>query len=383
MKKFLFLAPLLISASGTAAPASTRRFGPTGTYDLEWLKSQRGNGTRLINLPLADVQRIVTTELAAHNLRANQMIAAYAVRVDRRDGVDATGSTLTGTMTRVDEYGRVRTQTTGRPGDTAFPLERFQFAAGFTSDFFRKRTGADLVAVMENAQAAHRKQLVTEIRDRLFSPISYQFEDFLTDGKLLTVKGLYNNDGTAPPVSPNLTEFANTHNHYLGFTAYTDVNFRALINAVREHTDSGQVEVHIAAVNEGTVRAFTGFAPAMDIEVNVNGATTPTATRALDTRNVNNRFIGRFDGVSVFVKPWIFDNYACAVDVSDPVLGIRHPDDAEDEGLRMIGEIATFPLQSDYWGAEFGIGVRRRGGAAVAQFNAASAGAYTDPTGRW
>jgi hypothetical protein len=150
---------------------------------------------------------------------------------------------------------------------------------------------------------------------------------------------------------------------------------------VREHTDSGQVEVHIAGINEGTVRTFPGFAPATDVQLNVSVNQT-TAARALDTRNTSNRFIGRFDGVDVHVKPWIFDNYACAVDVADPALGIRHPDDVQDEGLRPIGQIVTFPLQSEYWGAEFGIGARRRGGAAVAQFNAAAANTYTDPTGR-
>lgn len=83
----------------------------------------------------------------------------------------------------------------------------------------------------------------------------------------------------------------------------------------------------------------------------------------------------------MLVRPWIYENYVAAVDISDPVLGIRHPDDREDEGLRMIGQIATFPLQSEYWGAEFGIGVRRRGGAAMAQLGASR---YTDPTGkRW
>lgn len=378
MKKMFFLGHIgaLLASAASATP---RRLGPTGTYDLEWLRNQRTN--RLNTLSQAELERVVTTELAAHNRRAEQMIAPYAVRVDRRDGVDATGSLLTGTMTRVDEYGRARTQTTGRPGDTAFPLERFQFAVGFTADFFRKRTGADLVASLENAQAAHRKQLVAEIRDRLFSPFNYDFQDFLTDGKVINVKALYNNDGSTPPDSPNLVSFGSTHNHYLGFVGWTADNFRALINAVREHTDSGQVEAHIAATNEGDVRNFEGFAPAQDIEVTVN-ANTSVATRSLDTRNTTNRFIGRFDGVSVFVKPWVFDDYACAVDVSDPVLGIRHPDDREDEGLRLVGQITTFPLQSDYFGAEFGIGVRRRGGAAIADFGATTPGVYRDPTGR-
>lgn len=377
MKKFLFMGALgaVITQSLIAKP----RLGPTGTYDLEWLKNQR-NG-RVISLPLAEVQRIVNTELAAHNTRANAMVAPYAVRVDRRDGVDATGQSLTGTMEEVDEYGRARTQTTGRPGEVYFPLRRNQFSAGFTSDFFRKRNGADLVAVLENAQAAHRKALVKEIRDRLFSPFNYDFEDFMTDKKVFNVKGLYNNDGTVPPLSANLASFTGTHSHYLGFTSWTEANFRSLVNTVREHTDSGQVEVHIAATNEGQVRGFASFAPAIDLQTTAGSAQT-TANRGLDTRNTSNRFVGRFDGVDVWVKPWVFDNYACAVDVSDPVLGIRHPDDVEDEGLRPIGSIATFPLQSEFWGAEFGIGVRRRGGAAIAQFNSATPGVYVDATNR-
>lgn len=359
--------------------SSKLRTGPTGTYDLAWLKSQRD--PRLTALPLDQVQRIVATELAAHNTRAQQMVAAYAVRAPTRDGVDATGQSLTGEMTEVDEYGRARTQTNGKAGSLDFPLRRYQFAAGFTADFFRKRTGADLVSVLENAQAAHRKQLVKEIRDRLFSPFNYEFDDFLVDGKTLNVKGLYNADGATPPVSPNLVTFNAEHSHYLAFTSLSEGNLRQLINSVREHTDSGQVEVHISAANEGGVRGLAGFAPATDILVRV-GTDETVATRALDTRNTSNRFIGRFDGVDAFVKPWVFDNYACAIDTAEAVLGIRHPADREDEGLRMVGQIATFPLQSEYWGAEFGVGVRRRGGAAVAQFNAETAGVYEDPTGR-
>lgn len=370
--KFLFLGAL----AGIVAP----RMRPTGTYDLQFLKNNRTD--RLNTLNTDELRRVVETEVAAHNRRAEQMVAGYAVRVGRRDGVDATGQSLTGEMFEVDEYGRAPTQTNGRPGETNFPLRRYQFSAGYTADFFRKRTAADLIAVLENAQAAHRRELVRQIQHRLFSPFSYDFEDFLTDGKVFNVKALYNGDGAVPPLGVNLQDFDAEHNHYMAFTALTEANFRALVNNVREHSESGQVEVHISAANEGAIRAFEGFAPATDIQVTVNGGGATTANRPLDTRNPGNRFIGRFDGVDVYVKPWVYDHYACAIDMADAPLGIRHPDDREDEGLRMIGQIATFPLQSDYMGAEFGIGVRRRGGAAIAQFNAAQADVFEDPTGR-
>lgn len=379
MKKFLFLAPLLTSAMGSAI-ATSRRLGPTATYDLEWLRNQR-NGRVLTSINATDLQRIVDTELAAHNARTQAMIGQYAARVPSRDGVDATGQSLTGSMTEVDEYGRARTQRPPQLGATYFPLRRYQFAAGFTADFFRKRTGADVVAVLENAQAAHRRELVKQIRDRIFSPFNYDFEDFLTDGKVFNVKAFYNNDGSVPPVSPNLTTFAGTHNHYLGFTALDGAAMQAMINGVREHSDGAEVEVHISAIDEATVVALPGFAVAQDVNVRVSVNQT-VAVQTTDRSNLNSRYLGQYQGAAVYVKAWIFDHYGLAVDVSDPALGIRHPDDVQDEGLRPIGSIATFPLQSEYWGAEFGIGVRRRGGMVVAQFNSASAGQYTDPTGR-
>lgn len=374
MKKYLFIGTL----SALLIGQGTRRMGPTGTHDLRWLSTQKA---KLKNIPQEELERIVNTELAAHNNRANQMIAPYAVRVERRDGVDATGESLTGTMDEVDEYGQARTQLTEVPGETAFPLRRFQFAAGFTEEFFRKKDGAAMASALKNAQAAHRRKLVGEIRDRMFSPVSYDFQDRLTDNKVFKVQALYNGNGAVPPLSPNLKSFDGTHSHYMGFTGWTADNVRAAVNNTREHSDSSQVEIHIAAADEGAFRNLDGFAPATDIDVRVSVNET-VATRAAEYRNSGNRFIGRFDGCDVHVKPWIFDGYLSAVDVSQPFLGIRHPDDREDEGLRMIGKIVSFPLQSDYWGAEFGIGVRRRGGATVAHMAAQAPGEYTDPTGR-
>jgi len=374
MKKFLFLSPMLALAAATP-----RRLGVTGTYDLAWLRVNFDR--KLRDLDTGQLLTVVQTELAAHNERAAAMVAAFAVRVDKRETVDASGTNLTGTMTEVDEYGRARTQTAGVAGDVAFPLRRYQFAAGYTADFFRKGTAQDFVEVLDNAQAAHRKELVKQIRDRLFSPVNYNFQDFLTDGKTVNVRALFNADGTVAPTSPNLVNFDGTHTHYLGFTALNSTNLSALIATVREHGDDTNVEVHLAQAQEAAVKALAGFAPVMDVQIQV-ASTSTVAVGALNTANPANRKIGRYDGADVFVKPWVFDNYGLAIDTNSQALGIRHPDDLEDEGLRPIGQIVTFPLQSDYWGAEFGIGTRNRRGAAVAQFNSGTAGVYTDPTGR-
>lgn len=349
------------------------RIGNTGTHDLEWLKSQRG--TPVVKLDTAEVERIVNTELTAHNTRAEQMIASYAEVVTNRDGVDATGQLLAGEMERADENSRVRTQVNSAPQPAYFPLDRYQASVGFTADFLREASGSDLVTRLEGAQARHRGSLVRAIAERLLSPFSYQFQDYMTDNKVFTVNALYNADGTQPPVNGNLVAFTGDHSHYMGFTQYTEANFRALLNNVREHTN-GAVELHVAAADEGTIRTFAGFTPAVDAQI-VAGSGVTTTRRALGT-NPNNRYIGRFEGADVLVKPWVPDHYAIAEDMTNPALGIRGG--RRGIGLYLAGSIATFPLQSEYMQADFGVGVRRRGAAAVAQFNSAQAGQYTDPT---
>lgn len=348
------------------------RFG-TGTYDLEWLKNQRSGS--IMQLPLVEVERIVNTELAAHNARAEQMISSYAQVVTARDGVDATGQLLSGEMERADENSRVRTQVHSKPGEVYFPLERFQVSAGFTADFLRAATGAELTARLAASTARHRNTLIKLIGERLLSPFTYESQDVLVDNKILSIKALYNGDGVVPPAGTNLTSFSGTHSHYLGFTSFTEVNLRKLLNTVREHTD-GNVELHVAAIDEGTLRTFASFTPALDAQI-IAGSGLSTTRRAQGT-NPNNRYIGRFDGADVCVKPWVPDHYAVAQDMDNPALGIRGGRNGI--GLYLAGQIATFPLQSEYMNADLGVGVRSRGAAAVGQFNAAVAGEYTDPT---
>ncbi|WP_157463366.1 hypothetical protein [Deinococcus pimensis] len=370
--KFLFLATSLLIA------ATPRRLGPTGTHDLDWLKNQRDR--TVMQLDPAAVNRIVDTELAAHNRRADAMVGTFAARVDDRTGVDSTRMSLTGEMVEVDEYGRARTQITHRAGDVAFPLRRYQFANGFTADFLRKRTGADVAAALENAQAAHRKTLVREIRDRIFSPVNYDFEDFLVDRKVLKIVAAYNGDNTVPPMSPNMREFAGTHSHYMAFAGFTASALDALIDNVAEHTDNAAIEVHLAPAQEAAARALPGFAPTVDTNIRVSVNDT-IATAPLNTRNTGNRQIGRYRGADIWIKPWVFDGYGYALDTAaaTPPLGLRVPDDVADQGLRLIGQIATFPLQSDYLGAEFGFGFRNRSSIAVAYFGG---NVYVDPTNR-
>ncbi len=372
-RKYFFLGAL------SAALASAPRAGRTGTLDLRDL--QNITNQTVPQYGLADVQAAVQNELAIHNGLYQDMVANLAAPVPDRQLADASGQLLDGTMQEVDEYGRVRTQKPGPVGKVGFPLRRYQFGIGFTGDYLQTATPAQVATATQNAQAAHRRQLITSVRNALFSPVNYTFADFLTDNMEIPVKALYNGDGTAPTMGPNAEVFDGTHNHYLAFTSFTSAGLDALINTVAEHTNNAAIEVYINVADETAVRGFTGFTPALDSQIIVAQGTAMTVQR-LDTGRQNNRLIGRYRGADIYVKSWVYSHYAVAVDTNAAVkpLGLREPTNAALRGLRMVGSIITFPLQSEYWGAEFGMGARNRSAAAVAQFNAAQAGTYQDPT---
>ncbi|GGR00258.1 hypothetical protein [Deinococcus ruber] len=379
MKKFLFLNAVIAQAAAVAP----RRGAVTGTYDLADL--QRITSQTIIQFGLENVQLAVQTELAVSNTLVNEMTAPLVSPAQSRIIADASGTLLDGEMREVDEYGRVETQKLSKPGQIGIPMRRYQFGVGFTAEYLNRATPAQVATSTTNAVAAYKKKVIQVIRNTLFNPTNSSFDDFLRDNMTLFLKGLYNADGVVPPVGPNAETFDGTHNHYMGFQALNAANFTALILNVAEHTNDARIEVYINAAQETTVRGFSGFTPAVDPNVIVSVNTQVTVQR-LDTGRQNNRFIGRFNGADIWVKSWVFPNYAAAVNLNAAVKPIGRRDPVGDDaivgtpGLHMVGSIVTFPLQSEYWGAEMGFGVQNRSAAAVAQFNAASAGVYEDPT---
>jgi len=376
MKQFLFLSTAL-------AFANVPRAGRTGTHDLRDL--QNVTNQTVILFGLEDVQAAVQAELAIHNSIANDMTSTLVAPVSSRIVPDASGMMLDGDMAEVDEYGRVRTQKVGTPEQIGIPIKRYQFGVGFTADYLHRATPAQVALATLNAQSADIRNTIRQVRNTLFNPTNSTFVDWLRDNMSLSLKALYNADGVAPPMGPNGETFDGTHNHYMAFTAFTPAALDALINNVAEHSNNNRLETYINVAQEATVRTFPGFTAAVDPNIVV--ATTQSITvQRLDTGRSNNRLIGRYNGTDVWVKSWIFPNYGAVANAAAavPAIGRREPT-GEDAvvgtpGLRMVGQIVTFPLQSEYWGREIGFGVRNRGVAAVAQFNAATAGVYQDPT---
>lgn len=347
----------------------------TGVHSLSDLLAYKN--TTVVDFGLERIAEIVQNEINAHNLLVEQMITELAEPTTERGGTS--GASIEGQMVRVDEYARVPTQRGLKPANVAFPLEKFQFALGWTNDFFITRTPADLAIMTQRATRADLLNLQKEIKRALFLSGNYTFIDVFKDGASLNVKRLVNADGDVIPAGPNGESFDGaTHTHYDATATFTATNLEALINDVVEHGHGEGLRVYINKAQEGTVRAFTGFTAYLDARI-VGATNANQAVGRLDTTRVDNRAIGLFNGAEVWVKPWIPTGYVFAFAAGDnrKPLRFRQMEEPALRGLRLAAELNTHPLYARYMERYFGLGVWTRTNGAVLYTAGA---AYVDPT---
>lgn len=347
----------------------------TGTLDISTLLATRHQS--VAEFGLDTVQQVLAADIAAHNMIVQDMVSGLCeVTTDRQRRY---GTSASGEMVEVDEYGRAPTQVT-RPGATVgFPMRLFQFSIGWTQKWFQTHTPADMAAAVQNGQKAHLRAVQREIKRSVFPSANYTFVDFLVDKVDLPVKRLVNADGAGIPDGPNGETFdGSSHTHYVaragGALADTDVG--SLVNTVIEHGHGGAVKLAISRTDEATVRALTGFTAYPDPRIIYRASDTPGQT--LDISRLDNRAIGILRGAEVWVKPWAIANYIFAWDADGPApLAFRQREAAALQGLRIAATLETYPLVAEYMEAEFGVGVWTRTNGAVLYFGNTS---YADPT---
>jgi hypothetical protein len=347
---------------------------PTGTSDISTLLAARFQSAAAFGLD--EIQRVLAADVAAHNAIVTEMVSGLCeVTGDRQRRY---GTSVSGEMVEVDEYGRSQTQK-ARPGATVgFPLRLFQFGLGWTAKYFETHTPADMAADVQNAQKAHLRRVQREIKRAVYLSGNYTFTDFLVDNVDLAVKRFVNADATAIPDGPNGEVFdGDTHTHYDAVNGLTAVALKASIDDVIEHGHGNAVKVAISRTNEATVRGLTGFEPYTDPRMIYRATDTPGQT--LDVTRIDNRAIGIFEGAEVWVKPWALASYAFAYDDGGGLkpLAFRQRDAETLQGLRIAATLDTHPLYAQYMEAEFGVGVWTRTNGAVLYFGA---DAWADPT---
>lgn len=351
---------------------------PTGTLDISALQQIRFQS--VAEYGLDTVQQVLAADLAAHNQIVREMVGDLAdMTTDRQRKY---GTSITGEMTEVDEYGRGPSAKTTAGGTVGFPLRLFQFALGWTEKWMQTNTPADLAIATIQSEQAHVRRIRLELKKSLYLSTNFTFQDFLIDKVDLSVVRLINADSSQIPDGPNGETFNGaSHTHYLaragGALAATDVT--SLVDHVVEHGHGSQVRIAIARADEAAWRALTGFKAYEDPRLILPIAAAAQAGQRLDITRLDNRAIGLLGAAEIWVKPWAIANYGFCWDAGSPLkpLAYRQRSATSMQGLRVAARLAMFPLVAEYMEAEFGMGVWNRTNGAVLYWGDTT---YADPT---
>lgn len=346
-----------------------------GTYDIATLLAVRTSSANAFGLDT--IAAILQADLDAWN-RQSQEAMSFLADVTT-DVQRIYGASIGGEMVKVDEYARSATQK-GQVGSTVgFPLDKFQFGIGWTGEFMKRATPADLATTQRAAETAYARSIVREIKRALFLSSNYTFKDYLVNQVDVPVKRLVNADSAAIPNGPDGGTFnAATHTHYDAVNGLTATAAKAAVTDVVEHAFGGRLIQAYNFNDEATVRNLTGFVPAPDYRV-IPATTADVTRQTTNYADQYNKFIGILGAAEIWIKPWILQSYAFTWDAASPQKPLAFRQDAVGtfQGLRLAAELDTFPLYARYFEANYGVGVWSRTNGHILYFGG---GSYTDPT---
>lgn len=347
----------------------------TGSYTIDTLLAARFTSAKEFGID--NIVPVLNAELAAHNALMVEGLSELAMVTT--DAQNVYGSAVGGTMTEVDEHGAAPTQRAAPGSTVAYPLKLKQFNLGWTDRFLSRATPADLAIATQNAQIAHRKEVLLDIKRAIYGSSNYTFYDHLVDNLSLTIRRLLNADGEPIPAGPNGEEYdGSTETHYTAEASLTAANLKASIRNVVEKGHGTNVKCAISLTDETAVRALSGFMAYVDSRLTLKSDANE-ATQRLDVTRVDNRAIGILDAAEIWVKPWAIANYAFTWDAGsmDKPLKMRQDNAESMQGLRIAAEFDSHPLHAQFMEAIYGFGVWTRTNGAVHYFGG---GSYTDPT---
>lgn len=318
----------------------------------------------------------IEAALRAHNDIMNAVTSDLVERTTDQQRRYGGGASMS--MDEVDEFGRGDAQKISAGVTIGFPLRLFDITLQWTRKFMQNATTAELAAQTTAAMDSHRKRVIREIKRAIFYSSNTTFVDRLTNHISLAVKALVNADSAEIPLGPNGESFdATTHTHYLArVSTLAASDITSLIDTVREHYATGEQFLYINRASETAIRGFTSNFVAYPYQFVIPADNTARLPGNLDMSNPYNRAIGVFDGVQVWVKPWVPANYMVSfINTIKPlVLRERAPGSG---GLVLAADDEAYPLRARTMEAEFGVGVWQRTGMAVLYTGGTS---YTNPT---
>lgn len=345
----------------------------TGAHDISTLMAARFQS--VVEFGLDTIEEVLNADLAAHNEIVNDLVGELAVPTTDRQRIY--GESTTGDMIAADEYTRGPTKVV-RPGSTVgFPLNRFQYAIGWTNTWMEEHSPMDMAIAVKSGQKAHLRKIQEILKKAFFLSTNYTHQDHLKDNVDLAVKRLLNADGQPIPEGPHGETFdGGTHTHYNGTASFVVGDITAQIEDVVEHGHGGSIRLCINRGEETAVRAFTGFQEYTDPRL-ILGTEADKPGKRLDITRLDNRAIGILGAAEIWVKPWVPATYTFCYDRLAPKpLVFRQNERSRMRGLRIVATIPAFPLLAQFMESDFDFGVwTRTNGVALDTGNAS----YTDP----
>lgn len=315
----------------------------------------------------------IQAALDAHNRQVQNMMGSLVER--STDVRRAYGTSDTGVMDEMDQWGSPDAQKITAGVAVDFPLRRYGASKQWTLQWMRSNTVAQLAAEVSALMDADRLNMQRQVKRAVYLPTNTTFVDKLGTGAngypagiTLNIKAFVNNDGANLPVGPNGEVFATSHTHYLGASSLTATAVQSLVTTVQEHYNSGSPKLYISQTDEAAFRALTGFVAYLDPRLTIN-ANTNQATVRLDLANLYDRAIGLFGAAEVWIKPWAIANYIfCFIDGQPVPLVMRVPMFEGLSDLQPVYEDERYPLHARTWERQFGISVWNRTNGGVLYF---------------
>jgi hypothetical protein len=356
---------------------------PLGTHTIADLRANRFQS--VVEYGLDTINTVLQNDLAVFNAITNEITNEIAVTSPDRQRIYGT-SVAGETMQRGDEFDRALARKPPRGGvTTGFPLYKYPYALGWTEDYFKIATPADVAETQIGAQTAYTNTLYRDVREALFTPTNRTVRDEFDVPQIdLTVRALVNADSNDIPNGPNgetFTGSSHTHYDWIDSATPTYAALAAQVLDVTEHGHVSDVRIYINSAAEAAVRAFTSaqFQPFPDPRLVYRDSTTPSQTLMMD--NYGNRAIGLLGSATVWVKQWIPAGYTfcfAAGDMRKPLVRRIHRV-AGFQGLRIAARLQDYPLVADQMESFIGFGVWNRTNGHVLYY-ASGASAYVAPT---
>lgn len=334
-------------------------YGTLTTYDLLATTQQS-----VVEFGEDRVWEAIRTSLDAHNQQYREAVEEIAeVSTDRRRRYGGPDSM---TMQEADEFSTPDAQKVTSGAVVEFPLRKYEIGNQWTRDYLLNATPAEVATQVTAMMDADIKNLHLQLKKALFVPTNYTYEDRFDDHVELAVKRLVNADGAIIPVAPSGATFdGSSHSHYIGTSNFVNTNLTTGVSTVNEHFLNGEVQIYIHQNQESTVNGFTGFTKYLpNTLIAPNNAL--AARESLDVQNTSNRAIGDFNGVQVWVKPWIPSGYVLFIQkrATQKALVMRTPRKGTGD-FRNVFEYDNFPLHNKGFERKVGFGVYNRVAAAV------------------